>query len=85
MSNNQQNEKRRILRSNKGYLNPRVVKAITFYTIATCLILSVIVCILAIWNYAKTDILWRMISTFAVIAVGSAIFAFINGVFGIDD
>ena len=85
MSNNQQNEKKRILRSDKGYLNPIVVKAITFYIITGCTILSVIVCILAIWNYAKTDVFWRMLATFAVIAIGSAIFAFVNGIFGTDD
>ncbi|HVO72476.1 MAG TPA: hypothetical protein VMT35_00510 [Ignavibacteriaceae bacterium] len=66
----------------KGFLNPRKVRAVTFYTITACIILSVVVSILAIWDFAKTDAFWRMISTFAVIALGSAVFAFINNVFG---
>ncbi|MGE5805592.1 MAG: hypothetical protein ACM34M_07355 [Ignavibacteria bacterium] len=69
----------------KGFLNPRKVRAVTFYTITACIILSVIVSILAIWDFAKTDAFWRMISTFAVIALGSAVFAFINNVFGPSD
>jgi hypothetical protein len=85
MADNRKSEKNKILRSNKGYLNPRFVKSITFYIISACLILSVIVCILAIWDYANTDSFWRMIATFSVIAVGSAVFAFINGIFGVDE
>jgi hypothetical protein len=77
--------KKRILRSSKGFLNAGLVKAITFYIISLCLIASVIVCILAIWDYAETDAFWRMIATFAVIAVGSAVFAFVNGIFGTED
>lgn len=69
----------------KGFLNAKIVRAVTFYIISACIILSVIVCILAIWDYAKTDVFWRMMATFAVIAVGSAVFAFVNGIFGTDE
>jgi len=69
-------------RKNKGFLNPRIVRAITFYLISFCIILSVLMSILAIWNYAQPDVFWRMIATFGVIGVGSAIFAFVNGIFG---
>jgi hypothetical protein len=85
MADKSSEDGKKILRSNKGFLNPKYVKAITFYIISTCIILSVIVCILAIWDYAKTDAFWRMIATFGVIAVGSAIFAFINGIFGTEE
>ena len=70
---------------NVGFLNASVVRAITFYIISACIILSVIMCILAIWDYAKTDVFWRMMATFGVIAVGSAVFAFVNGIFGVDE
>jgi hypothetical protein len=78
-------EKRRILRSDKGFLNPKIVRGITFYIITACVILSVIVCIMAIWDFARRDAFWRMIATFAVIAVGSAVFAYINNIFGVDN
>jgi hypothetical protein len=85
MKEEQHPEKKKFLRSKKGFLNPRIVRAITFYIITTCVILSVIVCILAIWDFARTDVFWRMIATFSVIGVGSAVFAFVNNIFGVED
>ncbi len=85
MDEEQKPEKKKILRSEKGYLNPKVVRAITFYIITACIILSVIVCILAIWDFANKDVFWRMVSTFAVIAMGSALFALINNIFGVQE
>jgi hypothetical protein len=70
------------MNKSKGFLNPRLVKAFTFYIISACIILSVIISILAIWGSAKPDAFWRMIATLGVIGTGSAIFAFINGIFG---
>ena len=70
---------------NVGFLNAGIVRAITFYVISACIILSVIMCILAIWDYAQTDVFWRMMATFGVIAIGSAVFAFVNGIFGVDE
>jgi drug/metabolite transporter (DMT)-like permease len=70
-------EKRKV-----GYLNSRIVKAVTFYIITGCVIASVILCILAIWEFAEPDVFWRMIATFFVIAFGSGVFAFINNLFG---
>ena len=85
MENEIQQKPKKILRSKKGFLNPKAVRSFTFFTITACVILSVIVSILAIWDFAKTDAFWRMIATFAVIASGSAIFAFINNIFGTED
>ena len=82
MNEEQKAENKKILRAGKGYLNPKIVKSITFYIIAACIILSVIACILAIWDFAKEDVFWRMVATFLVIAMGSALFAFINNIFG---
>ena len=82
MEETTKDSKQKILKVSGGFLNPAKVKAFTFYTITTCVILSVIVSILAIWDFAQTDAFWRMIATFAVIGLGSAIFAFINNVFG---
>jgi len=72
-------------KKNKGYINPRLVKAISFYIISACIILSVIASILAIWQYADPDVFLRLIATFAVIGLGSAIFAFVNGIFGSEE
>lgn len=68
--------------SDKGFLNPKIVRAVTFYIIMGCIISSVILCILAIWEFAEPDVFWRMLATFFVIAFGSAVFAIINNMFG---
>ncbi len=83
MNNNPEKQIKR--KKAKGFLNPKIVRAVTFYIISACIIFSVAVCILAIWNYAKTDVFWRMIATLGVIAIGSAVFSFVNGIFGIEE
>lgn len=75
----------KIKQGRKGFLNPKIVRAITFYIIIACLIFSVIMCILAIWEYADSDVLWRLVATFGVIALGAAIFAYLNGIFSTDE
>ncbi len=75
---------RRLEPGGKGYLNPRLVRASTFYTISTCIGLSTITSILAIWEFTRQDTLWRTIATFAVITLGSAIFAVVNAWFGME-
>ena len=85
MTEEQNPEQKKISKRGKGFLNPRIVKSTTFYIITTCITLSVIVCILAIWDFAKKDVFWRMVATFSVIAMGSALFALINNIFGSKD
>ncbi len=69
-------------KSRKGYLNSKIVRAFTFYTISLCVVASVIICILAIWEFADPNVFWRMLATFFVIAFGSAVFAIVNNIFG---
>jgi uncharacterized membrane protein YqjE len=66
----------------KGFFNPKIIKTIAFTLITLCLIGSIVLCIMAIWDYADRDTLWRMIATFGIIGLGSAVFAYINGIFG---
>jgi uncharacterized membrane protein YqjE len=66
----------------KGFFNPKIIKTIAFTLITLCLVGSIVLCIMAIWDYADRDTLWRMIATFGVIGLGSAVFAYVNGIFG---
>lgn len=66
----------------KGFFSPRIVRAAAFYIISVCIVASVVVCILAIWDFAKKDVLWRTLNSLVVVAAGTALFAFVNGVFG---
>lgn len=74
----------KIRKPSKGFLNPKVVKAFSFYIISLCILFIVVMCILAIWEYANPDIVWRSVATLGVIGVGTAVFSYINGVFGTD-
>jgi hypothetical protein len=66
----------------KGFLNPRTIKLFSFITISVCIVGGVLVSILAIWDFTKSDVWYRSLATLAVIAIGTAIFAVVNEKFG---
>lgn len=66
----------------RGFFPPRIVRSVSFYIITSCIVASVVVCIMAIWNFANKDSLWRLVASFLVIAAGTALFAMVNGIFG---
>ena len=43
---------------------------------------NLVVRILAIWDFAKKDSLWRLVASFLVIAAGTALFAVVNSICG---
>ena len=69
-------------KNKRGYLNPHFVKGFCFFVISICIVISVLAAVLAIWQFAGTDVLWRTIATCFVVAAGTAIFALTNTVFG---
>lgn len=69
----------------KGVLNPKAVRNVAFYVITLCILVSVTVSILAIWDFAKDGALWRTVATCIVIAAGAAVFSVINVMFGDSD
>ena len=62
----------------RGVINPRMVRWIAFLVITVSLVVCTVLCILAIWEFAKSDAVWRAIATFIVVSVATAIFAFVN-------
>ncbi len=66
----------------RGFLNPRKVRAFAFYLITLCILVSVVASILAIWDFSKSDSLWRTIATCVIVAFGCGCFAVINLSFG---
>ncbi len=65
-----------------GFFPPAIIRTAAFYIISLCILAGVIVCILAIWDFAQRDTLWRFASSFLVVSAGTLLFAFINGIFG---
>ena len=69
----------------RGFLNPDLIWRFSFWTISACLLVAVVASILAIWQFAGTDALWRTVATCAVIGAGTLTFSWVNGLFGSDE
>jgi hypothetical protein len=66
----------------RGYLNPGKVKAFAFIMITLCILLGVVVSILAIWDFAEKNVLYRTLATLGVVTLGCVLFSIINERFG---
>jgi uncharacterized membrane protein YqjE len=82
MSNNENIIEKKEEKKVKGFLNGRMVKAITFTIISLCIMLSMFFSILAIWDFAKQDVLYRTLATLGVVCLGCVIFNIINAKYG---
>lgn len=69
-------------RRTRGFLNPQIVRAVSFWTTSMCVLIAVVASILAIWNFSGTDVLWRTVASCAVIGSGTMAFSLVNGLFG---
>ena len=69
-------------RRRRGFLNPHIVRAVSFWTTSICLLVAVGASILAIWDFAGKDALWRTVATCVVIGAGTIVSAWINSAFG---
>ena len=62
----------------RGVVNPHLVRIISFIVITVSLVASTALCILAIWEFTKSDAIWRAIATFIVVIISTAIFTVVN-------
>ena len=68
----------KIRQETKGVVNPKLVRGIAFVVITFSLVICTVLCILAIWEFTKSDAVWRAIATFTVVSVATGIFTFVN-------
>ena len=68
-------------KNKKGYVSSTTIRSICFYVLVFCILAGVSMCVLAIWDFANEDVLWRSLATISVIAGGTLAFAFLNGLF----
>lgn len=66
----------------RGMINPVRVKIISFAIISVCIFACAIISILAVWNFAENDAVWRAFSTFLIVALATWVFAIVNERFG---
>jgi len=67
--------------SRRGFLNPGLVRSISFWITSAYILVAVFASLLAIWKFAGTDILWRTVATCEVIGSGTVAFSWINVLF----
>ena len=68
----------RVRKELRGVVNPALVRIISFVVITVSLVASTLLCILAIWDFTKSDAIWRAIATFIVVIIATAIFTVVN-------
>lgn len=71
-------EQKKLKNNKRGMVNPKVVRIISFVIISLSLVACTVLCILAIWEFTKTDAVWRAVATFGVISLATAVFTFVN-------
>jgi hypothetical protein len=75
---NEQDAKQVVRKELKGVVSPKLVRNIAFVVITASLVVCTMLCILAIWEFTKSDAVWRAIATFIVVSIATAIFTFVN-------
>ena len=68
--------------SHRGFLNPRVVRGITFVITLVCTVVAVVAALLAIWEFSGTDTMWRTVASCAVIGGGAVLLSMLNTLLG---
>ena len=66
----------------RGFINPHLVRLASFTVLTICIIICAVACILAIWDFTKTDALARTVATCVVISGGMMGFGVINALYG---
>lgn len=69
-------------RKRTGLIAPSKVRLVSFCVVNACLAVSVFTCLLAIWDFAQQDVLWRTVATCMVFTAGMLLFSGINQAFG---
>lgn len=66
----------------RGILPRKAVRLTCFWVITLSLAAAGVVCILAVWDYAKTDVAWRAAASLGIVVVIMLAFAVLNEAFG---
>lgn len=69
----------------RGFLDGQLVRAVGFTIASLSILVAVVACLLAIWEFTGTDVLWRTVATCAVVGVGAVSFSWMNALFGEND
>jgi hypothetical protein len=66
-----------------GFINPAVVRSISFAVISLCLLFCTVISILAVWDFiVRDDLIWRAFSTLLIVGLATWVFNQVNERFG---
>ncbi len=69
--------------SRRGFINPALVRSISFAVISLCLLFCTVLSILAVWDFiVRDDLVWRAFSTMLIVALATWVFNQVNERFG---
>ena len=66
----------------RGVLPLKSVRIAAFGIISCSIFISVVICLLAIWELAASDTGWRALASLATISAGTVAFVIVNEIFG---
>lgn len=67
----------------RGFLNPMLVRSVSFAVISLCLLFCTVISILAVWDFiVRDDLIWRAFSTMLIVALATWVFNQVNERFG---
>ena len=66
----------------KGIVNPKIFRIVCFVIIATATIVFTTISILAVWDFAKSDVVWRSLTSLAIIVVAVIVLMIANETLG---
>ncbi|HEX5360616.1 MAG TPA: hypothetical protein VFW49_05940 [Fluviicoccus sp.] len=70
-------------RPRRGFINPALVRSISFAVISLCLLFCTVLSILAVWDFiVRDDLVWRAFSTMLIVGLATWVFNQVNERFG---
>ncbi|MDO8329788.1 MAG: hypothetical protein Q7T36_04880 [Fluviicoccus sp.] len=67
----------------RGFINPLLVRSISFTVISLCLLFCTVISILAVWDFIeRDDLIWRAFSTLLIVGLATWVFNQVNERFG---
>ena len=69
-------------RAKIGVIHLKAIRVLAFIAISVALIMTAVLCVLAVWEYVSPDYAWRSLASLGIISAAVAAFVALNEGFG---
>ena len=66
-----------------GVINPKAVRLVAFLIITLSILACTVMSILAVWEFTRSDTVWRAFTTLVIISFSSGLFVIVNEKFSL--